>query len=89
MFVQFENDSNVFVQPHGRCRRRFACPTGCPLWYSYAPARPACSLSYAAPPTLPPSTTAQGAVMLDIVFLTAGLAFLGLCLAYATLCEQL
>ncbi len=31
----------------------------------------------------------QGTDMLDIVFLAAGLAFLGLCLAYTTLCERL
>ncbi len=31
----------------------------------------------------------QGTDMLDIVFLAAGLAFLGLCLAYATLCDRL
>ena len=31
----------------------------------------------------------QGADMLDIVFLAAGLLFFGLCLAYATLCDRL
>lgn len=41
------------------------------------------------PQLFTPPPHPHGADMLDIVFLAAGLLFLGLCLAYATLCDRL